>query len=57
MFPVTTYILIVTGGLIIIIGCLGCFGACQESRVILFTVSILYISKHCSTGKPQILEQ
>jgi hypothetical protein len=39
MFPVTTYLIVATGVLIIVIGCVGCFGACQENRCLLFTVS------------------
>ncbi|XP_060568079.1 CD151 antigen-like [Ruditapes philippinarum] len=37
MFPVTTYLIVATGVLIIVIGCVGCFGACQENRCLLFT--------------------
>lgn len=43
MFPVTTYLLLATGGLVIVIGCAGCFGACQENRCLLFTYAFFLL--------------
>lgn len=43
MFPVTTYLLVATGALIIVIGILGCLGACQENRCLLFTYAFFLL--------------
>ncbi|KAH3727633.1 CD151 antigen-like [Dreissena polymorpha] len=37
MFPVTTYIILATGAIIFVMGVIGCIGACQENRCLLFT--------------------
>lgn len=43
MFPLTTYLLIAIGGLVILIGCLGCFGACAENKCCLFTFALFLL--------------
>ncbi|XP_052800898.1 CD151 antigen-like [Mya arenaria] len=43
MFPVTTYILIATGALILIMGVLGCVASCQENRCLLFTYALFLL--------------
>lgn len=43
MFPLTTYLLLATGGLVVIIGCLGCFGACAENKCCLFTYALFLL--------------
>lgn len=43
MFPVTTFLLIGTGALILIISFIGCFGACQENRCLLFTYAFFLL--------------
>lgn len=43
MFPLTTYLLLAIGGLVILIGCLGCIGACQENKCCLFTYSLFLL--------------
>ncbi len=42
-YAVTTYMLLGTGGLIILVGFLGCCGTWKENRICLMTVTILYV--------------
>lgn len=55
LFPITTYIFIGTGGLILLMGCVGCIGTVREVRCCLIFVStyskssihLIFIYQHC----------
>ena len=55
MFPLTTYLLLAIGGLVILIGCLGCIGACQENKCCLFTVSIFLLQVVLVALRPPVM--
>lgn len=42
MYVITTYLLIGTGALVILVGFIGCYGACSEKRACLMVVGIDY---------------